>query len=83
MVYVVSRRRVQEPINIQVRRLNAITRDLQVCPKKIVYQAMTPTGEVDLRSGSGYRLLNGDADDGVNGNGIHGSNLLRRGSTPS
>eukprot|EP00959_Pyramimonas_sp_CCMP1952_P372367 7797984-Pyramimonas_sp.AAC.1 len=45
MVCVVSLRRVQGPANIQVRRLNAITRKLQACPKKIVYQAMTQTGE--------------------------------------
>ena len=37
MVYVVSLQRIQEPTNIQVRRLNAITRKLQAGPKKIVY----------------------------------------------
>eukprot|EP00959_Pyramimonas_sp_CCMP1952_P236382 4939865-Pyramimonas_sp.AAC.1 len=41
MVHAVSLQRVQEPTNIQVRRLNAITRKLQACRKKIVYQAMT------------------------------------------
>eukprot|EP00959_Pyramimonas_sp_CCMP1952_P248520 5194713-Pyramimonas_sp.AAC.1 len=45
MVYVVSFERVQEPTNIQVRRLGAITRKLQACPKKIACQAMNPTGE--------------------------------------
>eukprot|EP00959_Pyramimonas_sp_CCMP1952_P145296 3042130-Pyramimonas_sp.AAC.1 len=45
MVYVVSLRRVQVPTNIEVRRLNAITSKFQACPKKIVYQAMNPTGE--------------------------------------
>eukprot|EP00959_Pyramimonas_sp_CCMP1952_P091721 1920069-Pyramimonas_sp.AAC.1 len=35
MEYVVSLQRVQEPTNIQARRLNAITRKLQACPKKI------------------------------------------------
>eukprot|EP00959_Pyramimonas_sp_CCMP1952_P097786 2043714-Pyramimonas_sp.AAC.1 len=44
---------------------------------------MTPTGEVDLRSDSGYRRLSGDADDEINGYGTRGANLLRRGSTPS
>eukprot|EP00959_Pyramimonas_sp_CCMP1952_P232817 4865798-Pyramimonas_sp.AAC.1 len=44
MVNVVSLQRVQEPTNIQVRRLNAITRKLQACPKKIDYQAMAPYG---------------------------------------
>ena len=53
MVYVVSLQRVQEPTNIQVRRLNAIPRKLQSCPKKIIYKAMIPTGEVDLHSDSG------------------------------
>eukprot|EP00959_Pyramimonas_sp_CCMP1952_P452994 9467507-Pyramimonas_sp.AAC.1 len=54
MVDAVSLRRVQEPTNVQVRRLNATTRTLQACRRKIVYQAMTPTGEVDLHSDSGY-----------------------------
>eukprot|EP00959_Pyramimonas_sp_CCMP1952_P049863 1041951-Pyramimonas_sp.AAC.1 len=45
MVYVVSLQRVQEPTSIQVRRLSAITRKLQACPQKVVYQAMNPTGE--------------------------------------
>eukprot|EP00959_Pyramimonas_sp_CCMP1952_P046480 970903-Pyramimonas_sp.AAC.1 len=44
MVHVVSLQRVQEPTNQQVRRLNAITRKLQACPEKIVYQVMTPYG---------------------------------------
>eukprot|EP00959_Pyramimonas_sp_CCMP1952_P413729 8668957-Pyramimonas_sp.AAC.1 len=44
---------------------------------------MTPTGEVDLRSDSGYRRLSGDADDDVKGYGIRGANLLRRGNTSS
>eukprot|EP00959_Pyramimonas_sp_CCMP1952_P133040 2781381-Pyramimonas_sp.AAC.1 len=63
MVYAISLQRVQEPTKIQVRRLNAITRELQACPKKIVDQSMTPTGEIDLHSDSGYRRLSGDADD--------------------
>eukprot|EP00959_Pyramimonas_sp_CCMP1952_P220539 4610950-Pyramimonas_sp.AAC.1 len=67
MVYVVSPQRVQEPTCIQVRRLSAITRKLQAGPKKIVYQAMTLTDEVDLHSDSGYRRLSGDADGEVQG----------------
>eukprot|EP00959_Pyramimonas_sp_CCMP1952_P438115 9171854-Pyramimonas_sp.AAC.1 len=43
---------------------------------------MTPTGEVDLRSDSGYRRLSGDADNEVKGYGICGAKLLRRGNTP-
>eukprot|EP00959_Pyramimonas_sp_CCMP1952_P383682 8040720-Pyramimonas_sp.AAC.1 len=74
------RERVQEPTNIHVRRLSAITRKLQACPKKIVYRAMNPTGEVDSHSDSGSRRLSGDADD-VKGYGIRGANLLRRGNT--
>eukprot|EP00959_Pyramimonas_sp_CCMP1952_P443465 9284141-Pyramimonas_sp.AAC.1 len=38
MVHVVSLQRVQEPTGIQLRRLSAITRKLQACPKKIVCQ---------------------------------------------
>eukprot|EP00959_Pyramimonas_sp_CCMP1952_P288725 6038139-Pyramimonas_sp.AAC.1 len=44
---------------------------------------MTPTGDVDLHSDTGYRRLSGDADDEAKGHGIGGANLLRRGSTPS
>eukprot|EP00959_Pyramimonas_sp_CCMP1952_P429189 8988977-Pyramimonas_sp.AAC.1 len=57
---------------MQVRRLNAITRKLQACLKKIAYQVMTPAGEADLRSDSGYRRLSGDAEDEVRGHGIRG-----------
>eukprot|EP00959_Pyramimonas_sp_CCMP1952_P029532 620412-Pyramimonas_sp.AAC.1 len=38
---------------------------------------MTPTGEVDLRSDSGYRHMSGNVE--VKGYGIRGANLLRRG----
>eukprot|EP00959_Pyramimonas_sp_CCMP1952_P440698 9226494-Pyramimonas_sp.AAC.1 len=83
MVYVVSLQGVQGPTDIQVRRLNAITREPQACPRKTVYQATTPTGQVDLHSDSGYRRLSGHADDEVEGHGIRGASLLLRGSTPS
>eukprot|EP00959_Pyramimonas_sp_CCMP1952_P461217 9481219-Pyramimonas_sp.AAC.1 len=52
---------------MQVRRRNAVTTKLQACLAKSLYQAMTPTGDVDLRSDSGCRRLNGDADDEVKG----------------
>eukprot|EP00959_Pyramimonas_sp_CCMP1952_P021290 449042-Pyramimonas_sp.AAC.1 len=55
MVYVVHLQRVQEPTNMHVRPLGATTGKLQACPKKIIYHAMAPTGEVDLHSDSGYR----------------------------
>eukprot|EP00959_Pyramimonas_sp_CCMP1952_P169466 3540231-Pyramimonas_sp.AAC.1 len=44
---------------------------------------MTPTGEVDLHSDSGYQRLTRDADDDANGYGIRGASLLRRGNTSS
>eukprot|EP00959_Pyramimonas_sp_CCMP1952_P087278 1826014-Pyramimonas_sp.AAC.1 len=65
MLHAVSLQRVQEPTNMQVRRLNAITGQLQVCLKKIVCQPMNATGEVDLHSDSGYWRLSGDAEDEV------------------
>eukprot|EP00959_Pyramimonas_sp_CCMP1952_P336094 7037599-Pyramimonas_sp.AAC.1 len=77
MVHVASLQRVQEPTDLQVRRLSAITRKLQACLKKIAYQAMTPTGEVDLHSDSGCRRLSGGADVEVKGNGIRGASMLR------
>eukprot|EP00959_Pyramimonas_sp_CCMP1952_P434772 9103799-Pyramimonas_sp.AAC.1 len=43
MMYVVSLQRVLEPTNMQVRRLNAIARKLQACPRKIVYRSVAPT----------------------------------------
>ena len=83
MVYVVSLQRIQEPTNLQVRRLNAITRKLISSPKKITFPCMKPTGEVDIHSDSGYRKLTGDEDDETKGYGIRGANMLRRGSSPS
>ena len=79
MVYVVSLKRIQEPTYLQVRRLNAITRKLLQCPKKIVYQNMTPDGTIDLHSDSGYRKLTSEEDDETKGYGLRGCNLLRRG----
>eukprot|EP00959_Pyramimonas_sp_CCMP1952_P448168 9384393-Pyramimonas_sp.AAC.1 len=61
----------------QVGRRSAVTRKLQACPKQIAYKAMAPTGEVDQRSSSSYRRLNGDAEDEVNGCGTCGASLLR------
>eukprot|EP00959_Pyramimonas_sp_CCMP1952_P373933 7831415-Pyramimonas_sp.AAC.1 len=83
MAYVASLQRARTPTNIQVRRLSAITRKLQACPKMIIYEAMNPAGEVDLHSDSGYRRLSGDADDDVEGYGARGANLLQRGNTSS
>ena len=75
--------RVQEPTNPQVRRLSAITGKLQSGPKKHIYQSMTPTWELDLHRDSGYRRLNGDADDEIEGRVVRGANLLRRGRAQS
>eukprot|EP00959_Pyramimonas_sp_CCMP1952_P292213 6111469-Pyramimonas_sp.AAC.1 len=61
MVHAVSPHSVQEPTNIQMRRLNATTRERQACLEKIAYQAMTSAGEVNLRNDSGCRRLSGDA----------------------
>ena len=78
MVYIVSLQRVQQPTNLDVRRLNAVTRKLQKAPQTLVFPAMKPTGDVDIHSDSGYRKLSG-ADDEVKGYGMRGMNLLRRG----
>eukprot|EP00959_Pyramimonas_sp_CCMP1952_P201498 4213517-Pyramimonas_sp.AAC.1 len=56
---------------------------MQTCLREIVYQAMTPAGEVDLHSDSGYRRLSGDADGDAAGYGNRGANLLWCGNTPS
>ena len=40
MVYVVALQRVQQPTNLDVRRLNALTRKLQKCPQKLVFPSM-------------------------------------------
>ena len=66
MIYGVSLQRVQKPTNLQVRRLNAVTRKLLSSPKKIVYRAMVPNDEVDIHSDSGYRRLTGNAEDEEN-----------------
>eukprot|EP00959_Pyramimonas_sp_CCMP1952_P473298 9501495-Pyramimonas_sp.AAC.1 len=45
MGHAVSLQHVQEPTNMQIQRLSAITKKLQACHKNIGYHAMTPTGE--------------------------------------
>ena len=76
-VYIVSLQRIQQPKNIDVRRLNAITRKLQSSPQKLVYPAMTCLGQADLHTDSGYRRMT-EVDD-EKGYGMRGLNLLRRG----
>eukprot|EP00959_Pyramimonas_sp_CCMP1952_P004033 84798-Pyramimonas_sp.AAC.1 len=78
MMYFVPLQRVQKSTNVQVRRLNAIARQLQARPKDIVYTAMIPAVETYLRGDSSYRRLS-DADDEVKGYGIRGASLLGRG----
>eukprot|EP00959_Pyramimonas_sp_CCMP1952_P135813 2841245-Pyramimonas_sp.AAC.1 len=52
---------------MRARRLSANAMELQAGLKIMTYLAMTPTGEVDLRSDSGYSRMAGDADDEVEG----------------
>ena len=83
MVYVVSLQKVQEPTNLHVRRLNAVTRKLLANPQKLTFPRMKPTGEVDIHSDSGYRKLTGEEEDETKGYGIRGANVLRRGHAPN
>ena len=76
-VYIVSLQRVQQPKNLDVRRLNAVTRKLQKEPKKLIFPAMTCKGIVDLHSDSGYRRVT-EVDD-EKGYGMRGMTLLRKG----
>ena len=48
-VFIVALQRAQEPTNLEVMRLNAVTRKLQQSPQKLVYVAMDPNGRVDLQ----------------------------------
>ena len=76
-VYIVALQRVQVPTNLDVRRLNAVTRKLQRMPKKTVFPFMKCTGEADLHTDSGYRRMEQVED--VKGYGMRGLCLLRRG----
>ena len=62
-VYAVALQRAQWPTNLEVRRLNAVTRKLQKSPQKLIYPAMTCNGTVDIHSDSGYRRLTGEGDE--------------------
>ena len=77
-VYIVSLQRGQVPTNLDVRRLNAITRKLQKEPQKLIFPAMKCTRKVDLHTDSGYRRLSGEGDE-MKGYGMRGLNVLRRG----
>ena len=76
-VYIVALQRVQTPTNLDVRRLNAVTRKLQKTLQKTVFPSMTCAGEVDLHTDSGYRRM--ELVDDVKGYGMRGLCLLRRG----
>ena len=81
MVYVVALQRIQEPTNLDVRRLNAITRKLQKEPKKLTYPGMRCKKKVDVHADSGYRRLSGGPEDVEKGYGMRGLNVMRRGSS--
>ena len=76
-VYIVALQRIQQPTNLHVRRLNAITRKLQKEPKTLLFPAMICTGQIDLHVDSGYRRMI-EVDD-EKGYGMRGLCLLRRG----
>ena len=44
-----------------------MTRKLLKCLKKIIFQAITPDGRVDIRGDSGHRELTGVKEDEANG----------------
>ena len=70
--------RVQEPTNLDVRKLNAVTRKLQQCPQKLVYVSMKPNNRIDLHSDSGYKRID-KAEDEQAGYGMRGLCLCRCG----
>ncbi len=77
-VFIVNLQRIQEPTNLDVRKLNAVTRKLQQSPQKLVYVAMKPNGCIDLHSDSGYRRIDKAEDEHI-GYGMRGLCLCRRG----
>jgi hypothetical protein len=76
-VYVVALQRIQQPTNLDVRRLNAITRKLQREPQKLIFRAMKCIGHLDIHTDSGYRRVETVED--VKGYGMRGLCTLRRG----
>ena len=50
-----------------------------IAPQQGYLFAMIPTGDVDVRGGSGRRKLTGDSDDEGQGRGIRGASPPRRG----
>ena len=79
-VYIVALQRIQQPTNLDVRRLNAITRKLQKEPQKLIFPAMKCSDAVDLHTDSGYRRIDSAGD--VKGYGMRGLCVLRRGVGP-
>ena len=76
-VYIVALQRVQQPTNLDVRRLNAVTRKLQKEPQKQIFPAMECSRICDIHTDSGYRRM--EQVDDVKGYGMRGMNLIRRG----
>ena len=78
-VYIVALQRIQmfAATNLEVRRLNAVTRKLQQDPKVVVFVSMKCASLVDTHTDSGYRRMT-DAED-IKGYGMRGMCLLRRG----
>jgi hypothetical protein len=76
-VYVVALQRVQQPTNLDVRRLNAVTRKLQKDPQKLKFTAMHCSGHLDIHTDSGYRRITEAGD--IRGYGMRGLCSLRKG----
>jgi hypothetical protein len=76
-VYIVALQRVQQPTNLEVRRLNAIVRKLQKDPQKLIFVSMKCCKLADLHTDSGYRRVETVEDE--KGMGMRGLCLLRRG----
>ena len=64
-----------------MRKLNALTRKMQLSPKEVIFPAMMCDGSLDIITDSGYRRLT-DAADEVKGYGMRGMCLVRRGKHP-
>jgi hypothetical protein len=79
-VYIVGLQRIQAPTNLEIRRLNAITRKLQKSPGKLIFKAMICSRECDVHTDSGYRRI--EIIDDIKGYGMRGLCLLRRGVNP-
>ena len=79
--YLVSFQRAPQSKNVDVRRINAVTRNLPEPLQKLIHSIMTRSRTIDIYTDSRHRRITYN-DNEITGYGLRGMSFLRRGKRP-